>query len=405
MQEEIKNGLKTIGTPLLALVLVFSLVAMPVAAALSIPNTGMTLDYNSASDTTYVDVTDAGYESALGPLDVPYMEVIGVWQTVPLTAGNNAVVDTVVVEHLGQYTGAATDYENATIRVEDAADSTNAIEKIVPVLPDGQTSDTLTFDVSTLNADSVIIVANPGYSTTDSAYAQMRLWTTDITTASTNTAPVADAGADQSVVAGDTVTFDGSASSDADSDALTYSWDFDADGVEDATGAAPTYTYATAGSYTVDLTVSDGTDSATDSMVVTVGEANTPPVIDSGLVPDTNISATVNESVSFDASNSTDADSDELTYSWDFDGDDAEDSANATATYTYDTAGTYDVSLTVSDGTDSVTETYSVVVEEASEEPVGGGSADDGISTEAILVLLGTFIFAVAVGVAVRRIA
>lgn len=233
-----------------------------------------------------------------------------------------------------------------------------------------------------------------------------------------NTAPVADAGADQSVVVGDTVSFDGSASSDADSDVLTYSWDFDGDGVEDATGATPTYSYAAAGSYTVTLTVSDGTATATDSMTVTVGEANNPPVIDSGLDPATNITATVNESVSFDASNSTDADGDSLTYSWDFDGDGTTDSTNATATYTYDTAGTYNASLTVSDGTDSVSETYTVVVEESTddgttttteepttEESVGGGSGSDGLSTESILAIIGSFLFLVAVGVAVKRIA
>jgi PKD repeat protein len=238
-----------------------------------------------------------------------------------------------------------------------------------------------------------------------------------LSSASPNTAPVADAGADQSVVAGDTVSFDGSTSSDVDGDSLTYSWDFDADGVEDATGATPTYTYANAGTYTVGLTVSDGTATATDSMTVTVGEANNPPVIDSGLDPATNITATVNESVSFDASNSTDADGDSLTYSWDFDADGVEDSANATATYTYDTAGTYNASLTVSDGTDSVSETYTVVVEESTddgtttteepttEEPVGGGSGSDGLSTESILAIIGSFLFLVAVGVAVKRIA
>ncbi len=37
-------------------------------------------------------------------------------------------------------------------------------------------------------------------------------------------APVADAGPDQSVTTGATVTLDGSGSTDADGDSLTYSW-------------------------------------------------------------------------------------------------------------------------------------------------------------------------------------
>jgi PKD repeat protein len=350
MQEQIRNGLKTIGAPLLALVLVFSLVATPVAA-----QSTTTVDFRTDNDATVQlavgDTLQTTNDMASDPPEVVAYE----WDL----DGDGVVEST-----------AEPGARDAPFMTYDTAGTYTA-----------------TYDL--LDTDGGVVTS---YSIT-------------VEVGSTNTAPVANAGADQSVVAGDNVTFDASNSSDVDGDALTYSWDFDGDDAEDATGVAPTYSFATAGTYTVNLTVSDGTDSATDSLVVTVGEANTPPVIASEeLDPDTNISATVDESISFDVSNSSDADSDDLTYSWDFDEDGTEDSANATATYTYDTAGTYDVSLTVSDGTDSVTETYSVVVEEASEEPVGGGSADDGISTEAILALLGTFVFAVTVGVAVRRI-
>ncbi|MDA0184926.1 ThuA domain-containing protein [Solirubrobacter phytolaccae] len=48
------------------------------------------------------------------------------------------------------------------------------------------------------------------------------------------------------------------AASDANGDALTYSWDFDGNGTADATGATASTTFNTAGNRTVKLTVSDG---------------------------------------------------------------------------------------------------------------------------------------------------
>jgi PKD repeat protein len=69
--------------------------------------------------------------------------------------------------------------------------------------------------------------------------------------------PVANAGAAATGTEGTAVSFDGSASSDADSDALTFAWDF-GDG-QSGTGATPTHVYADNGTYAVKLTVSDGT--------------------------------------------------------------------------------------------------------------------------------------------------
>src|SRR6056297_1170454 len=96
----------------------------------------------------------------------------------------------------------------------------------------------------------------------------------------TNTAPVADAGADQTVTAGDTVNLDGSASFDDDGDTLTYSWAFVSvpEGSEasltnaDTVGA--TFTADLVGDYVVELVVNDGTeDSAADQVTITAEAA------------------------------------------------------------------------------------------------------------------------------------
>jgi cytochrome c len=75
------------------------------------------------------------------------------------------------------------------------------------------------------------------------------------------------------------VEFSGEASSDPDQgDVLSYSWDLDGDGTEDASTATISYTYTVNGAYPVTLTVSDP-DGATsvDQLEIVVG--NTAPVV------------------------------------------------------------------------------------------------------------------------------
>ncbi len=95
---------------------------------------------------------------------------------------------------------------------------------------------------------------------------------------STDTAPpVANAGADKTATTGSVVTFDGSASTD-DKGIASYSWDFDvSNGItSEASGVTATHTYASPGTYTVTLTVTDTAGKkATDTLKVVVSGSAT----------------------------------------------------------------------------------------------------------------------------------
>ncbi len=189
-----------------------------------------------------------------------------------------------------------------------------------------------------------------------------------------NNAPTADAGADQTVTAtGQTtsVTLDGSSSSDADGDDLSYSWTFD--GNEVSTDVSPTQNLAD-GTYTYTLTVSDGEESDTDEVTITV--ENTVPVANAG--GDISKDATGQTTpVDLDGSASDDADGDALTYSWTLDG---EEVAN-TETATIELAdGDYVITLVVSDGQGaSSSDEVNVSVVNTTPE----ANAGDDVTTEA----------------------
>jgi len=92
----------------------------------------------------------------------------------------------------------------------------------------------------------------------------------------TNQAPVADAGPDQTVLVGDTVTLDGSGSSDVDGNSLTFSWSFTSvpagsgATLSDPTAVMPTFVSDVAGDYVAQLIVNDGfIDSAPDTVRIT----------------------------------------------------------------------------------------------------------------------------------------
>ena len=161
-------------------------------------------------------------------------------------------------------------------------------------------------------------------------------------TTPTNTAPEALFEASSTTPAiGEDITFtDGS--SDDDGDTLTYSWDFGDDSGTSAE-SSPIYNYSANGTYTVTLTVNDGTeDSTAYTMTVIVG--NVAPTASFTYVA-TNLSV-----VFTDASTDPNGASDITAWSWDFDDDDvADNTTQGPVTYEYTAAGSYNVTLTVTD--------------------------------------------------------
>jgi hypothetical protein len=91
-----------------------------------------------------------------------------------------------------------------------------------------------------------------------------------------NDAPAAHAGSDQTVFKGDTVSLNGSGSSDVDEDSLNYQWSFSSvptgstAALSDSSVVSPSFAPDLVGTYEVQLIVNDGNlDSASDTVVIT----------------------------------------------------------------------------------------------------------------------------------------
>jgi PKD repeat protein len=138
---------------------------------------------------------------------------------------------------------------------------------------------------------------------------------------------------------------------------LSYSWDFNNDGISDSTQINPTYTYNTVGTYTVKLTVTNsvGSNSLTKTNYIAVN--NGAPVANFTATP---ISGSAPLNVQF-----TDQSTGTVTgWAWDFNNDGIIDSNSENPTYTYSSPGNYTVKLTVTNtkGTDDEIKTNYITV-------------------------------------------
>jgi PKD repeat protein len=158
-------------------------------------------------------------------------------------------------------------------------------------------------------------------------------------------------------IIGEVLTFSGNSSSDSDGNIVTYLWNF-GDGVT-GNGANLSHTYGADGTYQVTLTVTDNegqTHSATYPVQIDLPVVKLPPLA----VVTAPVTATVSQTITFDGSASTDNDGSIVSYGWDF--GDGTTATGDIVPHLYEIAGTYLVSLTVTDN-DGLTTTVMASIE------------------------------------------
>jgi RHS repeat-associated protein len=211
-----------------------------------------------------------------------------------------------------------------------------------------------------------------------------------------NSAPVASAGPDQTALVGDMVTLNGSGSSDADGDALTFEWSFvsrpagSAASLSDPGAVQPTFEVDRFGSYVLQLIVNDGTaDSAADTVTITT--ENSPPTADAG----DDQTALVGATVALDGSGSSDVDGNALTFQWSLTGVPAgsgavlSDPTALAPTFAIDVPGTYVAQLIVNDGTvNSAPDTVSITT--SNSPPIANAGPDQTVFVGAEVALDGS---------------
>ena len=192
-----------------------------------------------------------------------------------------------------------------------------------------------------------------------------------VTAAKLNAVPVANAGTNQNVTAATLTTLDGTASTDADLDGLSYTWSLISKPsssnatLSSTTSPKPTFTPDVAGTYVASLVVSDGKDRSLTAVVTVIASgANSAPVANAGTAQSVSTAAVV----TLNGTGSTDANGDTLTYRWTLTSKPTSSTAAlssatvASPTFTADLAGSYVASLVVNDSKVDSTNTSTVTV-------------------------------------------
>lgn len=145
------------------------------------------------------------------------------------------------------------------------------------------------------------------------------------------------------------VGFSAAGSADPEGGALAYAWDFQSDGVVDATAPEVSHTYAKAGSYVATLTVTDPEGNSASSTVAITASNRAPTAVASAKPTPPNMYG-YPYGFDFSSAGSADPDGDALTYAWDFTSDGVVDKTGAEVQHSYYPAGYYTATLTVDDG-------------------------------------------------------
>ena len=250
-----------------------------------------------------------------------------------------------------------------------------------------------TFTADLAGTYTVSLVVNDGKDNSPAA-------TSSVFSSVSNSAPVANGGANQSVTVGSVVTLDGTASSDANRDSLTYKWSLS--NVPAGSGATlssvispnPKFTADLAGTYTAILIVNDGkADSLSSVVIVTASGANSAPVANAGVAQ----SVKLNDTVTLDGTASSDANNDFITYKWTLvtkpTGSTAvlSSATSSKPTFKADVSGTYVASLIVNDGkVDSAAAATTISVSSANADPIANAGNNQNVTVGTTVTLDGT---------------
>ena len=219
----------------------------------------------------------------------------------------------------------------------------------------------------------------------------------NVTITTGNSAPVANAGPDQTVAVGSTVVLNGSGSSDVNGNTLTYTWmllSAPTGSKAALTGAgtvSPSFVADLAGEYSVQLIVNDGVTNSLPATVI-ISTSNSIPVANAG----PNQFIKVGTLVQLNGSGSTDLNGNPLTYMWSFlsvpTGSSAALSSTSAVSPTFvaDLSGIYVLQLIVNDGVSSSAPSTVTISTSQILAPVANAGPNETVELHSVVVLQGS---------------